>query len=163
MAKQTFSITGMTCTACAKAIERSVSKIDGVKSANVNFATEKLTVEFDEGKVDLIRIKEAVEKAGYGVQDDEPNRREVLIPIGGMTCAACAKAIERAIRKLPGVDEADVNLATEKAKVVYNPAIVRLSEIKQAIIKAGYRPLEAEEGEQRLDRERLRRQKELKI
>jgi len=163
MAKRTFSITGMTCAACARAIERSVSKVDGVKSASVNFATEKLTVEFDEGKVDLSRIKEAVGKAGYGVQEDEePNRREVSIPIGGMTCAACAKAIERAIKRLPGVDEVSVNLATEKARVVYNPAMVRLSEIKQAIIKAGYKPLEAEDGEQRVDQEKLRRQRELK-
>lgn len=163
MAKRTFSITGMTCAACARAIERSVSKVDGVKSASVNFATEKLTVEFDEGKVDLSRIKEAVEKAGYGVQEDEePSRREVSIPIGGMTCAACAKAIERAIKRLPGVDEVSVNLATEKARVVYNPAMVRLSEIKQAIIKAGYKPLEAEDGEQRVDQEKLRRQRELK-
>ncbi|MCM8899940.1 cadmium-translocating P-type ATPase [Caldicoprobacter algeriensis] len=163
MAKRTFSITGMTCTACARAVERSVGKVDGVKSASVNFATEKLTVEFDEGKVDLSRIKEAVEKAGYGVQEDEePSRREVSIPIGGMTCAACAKAVERAIKRLPGVDEASVNLATEKARVVYNPAMVRLSEIKQAIIKAGYKPLEAEDGEQRVDQEKLRRQRELK-
>ncbi|MDN5277483.1 MAG: P-type Cu+ transporter [Clostridiales bacterium] len=163
MAKRTFSITGMTCAACARAIERSVSKVDGVKSASVNFATEKLTVEFDEGKVDLSRIKEAVEKAGYGVQEDEePSRREVSISIGGMTCAACAKAIERAIKRLPGVDEVSVNLATEKARVVYNPAMVRLSEIKQAIIKAGYKPLEAEDGEQRVDQEKLRRQRELK-
>lgn len=162
MAKRTFSITGMTCAACARAIERSVSKVDGVKSASVNFATEKLTVEFDEGKVDLSRIKEAVEKVGYGVQDDESTRREVIIPIGGMTCAACAKAIERAIKRLPGVDEVSVNLATEKARVVYNPAMVRLSEIKQAIIKAGYKPLEAEDGEQRVDQEKLRRQRELK-
>ncbi|MFO7154334.1 MAG: copper ion binding protein, partial [Caldicoprobacter oshimai] len=163
MAKRTFSITGMTCAACARAIERSVSKVDGVKSASVNFATEKLTVEFDEGKVDLSRIKEAVEKAGYGVQEDEePSRREVSISIGGMTCAACAKAIERAIKRLPGIDEVSVNLATEKARVVYNPAMIRLSEIKQAIIKAGYKPLEAEDGEQRVDQEKLRRQRELK-
>ena len=163
MAKQTFGIIGMTCTACARAVERSVSKLDGVISANVNFATEKLTVEFDEGKVDLKRIKEAVEKAGYGLQEDEnSSRREVSISIGGMTCAACAKAVERAIKRLPGIDEASVNLATEKAMVVYNPAEVRLSEIKQAIIKAGYKPLEAEDGDRRVDQEKLRRQKELK-
>ncbi len=163
MAKQTFGIIGMTCTACARAVERSVSKLDGVISANVNFATEKLTVEFDEGKVDLKRIKEAVEKAGYGLQEDEnSSRREVSISIGGMTCAACAKAVERAIKRLPGIDEASVNLATEKARVVYNPAEVRLSEIKQAIIKAGYKPLEAEDGDRRVDQEKLRRQKELK-
>ena len=163
MAKQTFGIIGMTCTACARAVERSVSKLDGVISANVNFATEKLTVEFDEGKVDLKRIKEAVEKAGYGLQEDEKSsRREVSISIGGMTCAACAKAVERAIKRLPGIDEASVNLATEKARVVYNPAEVRLSEIKQAIIKAGYKPLEAEDGDRRVDQEKLRRQKELK-
>lgn len=163
MTKKTLGITGMTCTACARAVERSVSKVDGVKSASVNFATEKLTVEFDEGKVDLSRIKEAVEKAGYGVQEDEePSIREVIIPIAGMTCAACTKAVERAIKRLPGVDEVSVNLATEKARVVYNPAKVRMSEIKHAIVKAGYRPLDIEEEEQRVDKERLRRQREIR-
>ena len=62
MARETFNITGMTCASCARAVERSVSRLEGVQSASVNLATEKLSVEFDEGRTDADQIKEAVKK-----------------------------------------------------------------------------------------------------
>ena len=71
MKKETLDITGMTCAACARAVERSTSKVEGVSSANVNFATEKLSIEFDEKKADLERIKQAIVKAGYGVLEKQ--------------------------------------------------------------------------------------------
>ncbi len=161
MTKETFNITGMTCASCARAVERSVSKVEGVQSAAVNLATERLAVEFDESKADIDKIKEAVIRAGYGVQEEKSGAvREVIIPISGMTCAACAKAVERAINKLPGINEVHVNLATEKARVVYEPSKVRISVIKDAISKAGYKPLEIED-DGGIDVERERRQKEI--
>lgn len=162
MKKEILSVTGMTCASCAKAIERGVSKVEGIHSANVNFATEKLNVEFDESKADVQKIKEAVKKAGYSVVEDKNESvREIIIPISGMTCASCANAIEKAIKKLPGIEEASVNFATEKAKVVYDSTKTRISEIKDAISKAGYKALEIEAGEQ-TDHERERREKEMK-
>ena len=59
-----------------------------------------------------------------------------------MTCAACVKAVERAIGKLEGINEVSVNLATEKAKVVYDSSKVRISQIKDIIDKAGYKALD---------------------
>lgn len=162
MKKEILSITGMSCAACAKAVERSVSKVEGVSSATVNFAIEKLNVEFDEGKTDLNIIKKAIIKAGYGVRNDEEQAiREVLIPIAGMTCAACVRAVERAIGKLDGIQEVNVNIATEKAKVVYDSTKTRLSQIKDAISKAGYKALEIETKDQ-VDHEKERREKEVK-
>ncbi len=162
MKKEILSITGMSCAACAKAVERSVSKVEGVSSATVNFAIEKLNVEFDEGKTDLNIIKEAIKKAGYGVRNEEEQAiREVLIPIAGMTCAACVRAVERAIGKLDGIQEVNVNIATEKAKVVYDSTKTRLSQIKDAISKAGYKALEIETKDQ-VDHEKERREKEVK-
>ncbi|AUS97419.1 heavy metal translocating P-type ATPase [Clostridium thermosuccinogenes] len=162
MKKEILSVTGMTCASCAKAVERSVGKVDGVHSANVNFASEKLNVEFDESKTDIQNIKEAVKKAGYSAQEDKnESSREIIIPISGMTCASCANAIEKSIRKLNGINEVSVNFATEKAKVVYNSSSTRISEIKDAISKAGYKALEIEAGEQ-IDHERERREKEMK-
>lgn len=162
MKKEILSITGMSCAACAKAVERSVSKVEGVSSATVNFANEKLNVEFDEGKTDLNIIKKAIIKAGYGVRNDEEQAiREVLIPIAGMTCAACVRAVERAIGKLDGIQEVNVNIATEKAKVVYDSTKTRLSQIKDAISKAGYKALEIETKDQ-VDHEKERREKEVK-
>ncbi len=160
MKKETLKVTGMTCASCSKAVERYTGKVDGVISASVNLATEQLSVEYDETRTDTSAIVQAVEKAGYGVLQ-QSNRREVTIPISGMTCATCVKAVERAIGKLTGVEEVVVNLATEKARVVYDPEKTRISEIKQTIEKAGYKALEAETGEQ-IDKERERREKEVK-
>ncbi len=161
MKKEILAVTGMTCASCAKAVERYVGKVEGVSSANVNIATEKLIVEFDEDKAELSDIIAAIRKAGYDVLPvGEKKTREVYIPISGMTCAACANAVEKAVKKL-GVLEASVNFASEKAKVVYDPDKTRISEIKQAITKAGYTALEIETGEQ-ADSERQRHEKEIK-
>lgn len=65
MKDEILKIEGMSCAACVRAVERAVKKVDGVESAGVNFATEKLTVSFDQSKTTLSDIKTAVEKAGY--------------------------------------------------------------------------------------------------
>lgn len=162
MKKESLKVTGMTCAACAKAVEKGISKMDGVNAAGVNFATEKLTVEFDENKVGIVEVKTAVIKAGFGVEEKQNETiREIMIPISGMTCAACAQASEKHIRKLPGVHEASVNFAAEKAKVVYDPSKTRISAIKEAIVNAGYQPLEIEAGVG-TDEEKVRRQRQVK-
>ncbi len=162
MRKEIFSVTGMTCASCAKAIERNVGRMDGVHSAIVNLATEKLNVEFDESRTDAGKVKEVVAKAGYSAQEDTAHKlREITIPVSGMTCASCAKAIERSIKKLSGINEVNVNFATEKASVVYDSTSTRISEIKDAISKAGYKALEIEAGEQ-TDKEKERREKQMK-
>ncbi|HTX72608.1 MAG TPA: heavy metal translocating P-type ATPase [Rectinemataceae bacterium] len=135
-----LKINGMTCTACAQASERAVKKLPGISEAAVNFATEKLSVTFEDGELSVDAIKAAVAKAGYEAVDDAV-RKEVTIPIGGMTCAACVRAVERAVGRLEGVTAVSVNLATERGVVAYDPALVRVSAIKQAIVKAGYTPL----------------------
>lgn len=139
--EKSLKIEGMTCAACAKAVERASKKLDGVSEATVNYATEKLTVKYDESKLQLSDIQEAVSKAGYKVILDNSNK---TLKIEGMTCAACAKAVERAVRKLDGVSDANVNYASEKLVVSYDPLKVRLTDIKNAVVKAGYKALEAE-------------------
>ena len=161
MTKEILEITGMTCAACAKAVERHVGRIEGVNSAVVNLAAEKLTVEFDDAKTDLDKIREAVVKAGYGVKEPRENIREIYMPIGGMTCAACVRAVEKAIGKLDGVSDVSVNLATGKAKIVYDPSKVRLSRIREAVTKAGYEPLELESPNQ-ADYDKARSESEIK-
>ena len=85
----------------------------------------------------------------------------VTIPIGGMSCAACAQRVEKALAKLPGVSSASVNLATEKATVAYEPQTVRLPAIREAIEKAGYKALE-ETKPSGADEEWARKKKEIK-
>jgi Cu+-exporting ATPase len=93
----------------------------------------------------------------------EGGAREITIPVGGMTCASCSAAVERAIKKLPGIQVSSVNLATERAVVKYDPAAVRLSEIKGAIKKAGYEPLAMEAvSAARLDEHAAAKEREIK-
>lgn len=70
--------------------------------------------------------------------------KQVVMPVEGMTCAACSAAIERKLKKTQGVSEISVNLATERANIVYDPEVVRLSDIKKIIINLGYTPKELE-------------------
>ncbi|MFZ7121474.1 MAG: heavy metal translocating P-type ATPase [Eubacteriaceae bacterium] len=161
MKKQNINISGMTCSACAKAVEKGVSKLEGVDSASVNYATEKLTIEYNAEQTNLDEIKNAVEKAGYKVINPIVNK-EVSIPISGMTCSACAKAVEKAISKIDGIIEISVNYATEKAKIIYDPSKVKMYVIKEAITKAGYKALDIETKEQ-IDYEKHRREREIKL
>ncbi|NLM05146.1 MAG: copper ion binding protein, partial [Clostridiales bacterium] len=153
MKNKTFKVEGMTCTACANSIQRTLGKLDSVKEANVNFATEKLTIAFDDEEISQEEIFEKVEKLGFELKE-EIDLKEVTIPIAGMTCSACSNAVQRALNKLDGVEEAFVNFATEKAVVKYNSDKIRISNLKAAIEKAGYKPLELEIediGEEKLD------------
>lgn len=158
---KTIEITGMTCASCAMRIEKVVGKLDGVTQAAVNTATEKLTVAYDESKVSEATIQEAIEKIGFGVVAELPQTTSVVIPIAGMTCAACSARIEKMIAKMDGVTAATVNLATEKATVEYDRKKVKLSAIKQTIEKLGYKALDAER-ENAVDEDKLRKEKEVR-
>lgn len=154
-----IKISGMTCASCAKAVERAVKKLDSSVEANVNMATEKLSISYDKDKVKDEDIEKAIEKAGFGVIKEAENK-EVIIPIGGMTCASCVKAVERAVKKIDGVENVQVNLATEKASISYKAEKVKLYEIKGAIEKAGFKVLEVEK-KQSVDEDKLRKEKEM--
>ena len=159
MESKTFKINGMTCAACAKTVERVTKKLEGVSESNVNFATEKLNIIFDDAKLGLDEIKAAIVKAGYE-GSEETLLKEVSLPIQGMHCAACAKAIERAVSKLHGINTISVNFASEKAYIKYNPVSVKLSEIKQAIAKAGYTALDAESYS--IDQDKIDKEKNIR-
>ena len=139
MKNQVLSIRGMTCAACAQRVEKTVRKLEGVKEASVNLASEKLFVEYDES-LRLTAIKEAVTKIGYQVAE-RTESSNIIIPVQGMTCAACAQRVEKALAKREGVSGASVNFATEKAAVSYDPRRVRASALREAIEKAGYKAL----------------------
>ena len=136
MAEQNVSlqITGMTCANCAANIEKGFKKLNGIKAANVNFASEQAAVSFDPEKVKVGDIIENIHNSGYKV-----TTTKVELPITGMTCANCAGNIERALnRKVPGILNAAVNFASERASVEYLPALATVDDIIGAIQKAGY-------------------------
>ena len=160
MDNQVLNIRGMTCAACAGRIERTVRKLPGIAQASVNLAGEKLYVEYDAQSISLAAIKDAVTKIGYEAEEKTDNK-SVTIPIGGMTCAACAMRVEKALKKSDGVVSVSVNLATEKATVTYDPSRIRASAIKEAIEKAGYTALEVSKTDA-ADEDRARKQKEIR-
>ncbi len=131
-------ITGMTCASCVARNERALRKLDGVDEANVNFATEKATVVFDPAVLTARDLVATVEKSGYGVVT-----RSETLPILGMTCASCVGRVERALQKTPGVLDAQVNLATEKATVTYVPGQADRAALVAAVQAAGYDVVEA--------------------
>ncbi len=135
MTSASLNIQGMTCAACAKAVERVTKKLDGVTESSVNLATEKLRIDFDEQRVSVQAICAAIEKAGYKAVVPLENQ---TFHIGGMTCAACSRAVERVTGKLPGVTTSAVNLATETLRITFDPEQVSTAQIKAAITKAGY-------------------------
>jgi copper ion binding protein len=111
-------------------------------------------------KAESFKINGMTCAAGYEAVEERKDK-EVAIPVGGMSCAACAKAIERAVGKVVGVAAVSVNFATEKAAVKYDPSVARLSEIKQAIVKAGYTPL-ALEGAKAVDEHKAAKEREIR-
>jgi len=134
--KAELKITGMHCATCAINIEESLSKLKDVSQAQVNLGTDSARVEFDPEKVKLSDLEKAVKDAGYDVIN-----RQAMIKVGGMVCATCVETIEAALRALPGVAAANVNLGTEKAYVTYNESITSLADMKKAIEDAGYQYL----------------------
>lgn len=150
MKEKVYTVEGMTCSACSSAVERVTRKMDGVNSSSVNLTTNRLTISFDESKVSQEDIFDTVLKAGY-TPKEIIDLKSVIIPIDDMTCSACAQAVEKAIGALEGVSEVTVNGLSEKAFVTYNNDITRLSEIKQAIVKAGYKPRSIEKNNEKVE------------
>ncbi len=108
---QTLSVAGMSCASCVGRLEKALAAVPGVRLASVNLASETARVESDAAlSPETLRL--AVEKAGYHVTHEE-----ISLDIEGMTCASCVGRVEKALRKVPGVLDASVNLATESARV----------------------------------------------
>lgn len=146
-----IGVGGMSCAACVSRVERAIARHPGVVSATVNLAAQTAVVRFDRVEVpDLLAV---VRGAGY-----EPVVESSTLAVRGMTCAACVARVERALKALPGVIQAAVNLGTESATVGYLPESVSPERIVQAIREAGY---EADAGAQAPDAQQERQAQEL--
>ena len=156
-AETRLEVEGMTCASCVRRVEKALEKVEGVASANVNLATERASVAYDPERVDLTALTEAVKKAGYKASAPQPavapqlapmqaaqptpngrTRSSTTLDVGGMTCAACVRRVEKALEKVKGVETANVNLATERASVEFDPQAVTIDDLTGAVQKAGY-------------------------
>ena len=142
-----FPVTGMTCASCVRRVEKALGRVEGVGEVGVNLATERARVSVDPSVADGGKLRVAVEGAGYGVgeipplapESDNTSGAEASLAVEGMTCASCVRRVERALLKVPGVESAAVNLATERAKVVYDPSEgPGVEGLRSAVEGAGY-------------------------
>ena len=122
-------IEGMTCASCVGRVEKALGKVEGVDSVTVNLATERADIKV-RGPVNRQALVNTVEAAGYSVPATAFD-----LAVEGMTCASCVGRVERALKALPGVAEATVNLATERAHV---RGSVDSNTLVAAIAAAGY-------------------------
>jgi P-type Cu+ transporter len=127
-----FPVEGMTCASCVARVEKALAATPGVQQASVNFATEEASVKAG-SEVSLNTLKAAVEKAGYAVGE-----QSLRLKIGDMTCASCVSRVEKALKQVPGVLSAEVNLATETAEVHFVGGATSLPQLIAAVDKAGY-------------------------
>ncbi|MGF7212744.1 Cu+-exporting ATPase [Skermanella aerolata] len=107
-----IGIGGMTCASCVGRVEKAIRKVEGVTDVSVNLATEKARVAFIDPRPNTQGVVDAIARAGY-----EPAKAEFDLRIRGMTCASCVGRVEKALKRVPGVSDAAVNLATEHAHV----------------------------------------------
>ena len=180
-------VSGMTCGHCVGTVRRALEGVPGVRSASVDLSRGRAEVSLDPSRADRAGLKLAVEAVGYSVPDDPtappppvlvtigsltapapgtveatgttaPEVEEWNLAVGGMHCASCVARVEVALAKVPGVREARVNLATERASVEVDPSRVDESMLAWAAASAGYSVRRAEltpgEGAETLRRER---------
>ncbi len=167
MTKETFPILGMTCASCAGKVEKALSETAGVKSAVVNFAAEKATVEFDETQITLDKIVEIVKSTGYEAvcelpqsdakqdskQTEAPNTgiQKITIQVLGMNSDHCAGVVKKVLLDLDGIISAETSFANTKAEVEYDAAKIAPAKMKQEIDGAGYEavlPSESDTGKE---------------
>ncbi|WP_218014953.1 heavy metal translocating P-type ATPase [Teichococcus rhizosphaerae] len=127
-----IGIEGMTCASCVGRVERVLKQVPGVSGVSVNLATERARVAFA-GPPDTAAVARAVEEAGYDVPVSEFD-----LNVQGMTCASCVGRVERALKQVPGVIEAEVNLATERTRVTAARGAVSVDQLVAAVQNTGY-------------------------
>lgn len=124
-----------------------------------------MDIEYDQSKVKLEDIKNAIEKAGYGIREESQNKKlskKVDMKIEGMTCQSCAKAVEKAVKKIDGIKTINVNIATDKATIEYDSSKVKPYQVKVAIEKVGYKVIEKVK-DNNIDEEQIMKEKEIKV
>jgi Cu+-exporting ATPase len=142
LVKKTLHIEGMSCAACVARVERAIRSLDGVENATVNFATSQASIEFDPELVSADAIRQKVVDTGYGVVEvdeaEKAGRGKTTLLVGGMTCAACVRRVEQALKAVQGVEDASVNFAASRADVVFGPEGIGIETLRKAIEDAGY-------------------------
>ncbi|AMJ62773.1 heavy metal translocating P-type ATPase [Bosea sp. PAMC 26642] len=148
-------VAGMSCASCVGRVERAVAAVEGVEAVTVNLATGRAHVTLSSAKADRAAIVAAIRKAGY-----EPGERVVELAVADMSCASCVGRVEKALKAVPGVLDASVNLATGRASVRVLDGGDMASTLAEAARAAGYAAEVVAAGTDAADREQQAREAE---
>ncbi len=157
----TLHIIGMTCSHCSDRIHKALTSLDGVRRVTVSLENNSADVEFDSTLVTIEMLEKAIVKIGYSVEKEivaknainsesetpspkseskvsKKAKKEISFDVSGMTCAACVQRIEKGLLKIEGIQEAAVNLASEKASVSFDESQIDLQEMRKTVEDLGY-------------------------
>ncbi len=151
-----LSVNGMMCASCVAHVEKALKNLNGVGGVNVNLATGKVSVGYDAARTSVTDMVKAITDLGY-----EAGTEELSLKVSGMSCAACVAKVEKALKSLPVVTDAVVNLATESVKVSFYSGTLDKAEIKRTIESLGYKVEQRLDAQSELDRERQAREAEI--
>ncbi|MDI3338492.1 heavy metal translocating P-type ATPase [Defluviimonas aestuarii] len=129
--RTTFTVQGMSCASCVGRVERALSAVPGVEDAKVNLIDGTARVDFSGTEIGT--LAETLRTAGYPAVG-----AETRLEVEGMTCASCVGRVERALKAVPGVTSAEVNLATGSARVEYLSGTTTAEALAAAATAAGY-------------------------
>jgi Cu+-exporting ATPase len=136
-----IKIGGMHCAGCVSSIQKSVSEVPGVNKVEVNLATEKATLEFDQTKVKFDSIEKAIEEIGYKVVYEK-----LTLKLGGLSDSTDAERLEQKLHQLDGIKSASVNYGSSQVNIEYNSALLSLVDIRRKITELGYEILSEDLG-----------------
>jgi len=149
-----IKIGGMHCAGCVNSIQKFVSNLDGVKKCEVNLAAEKAVLEFDPASVDMARIENAIQEAGYKVVYEK-----LTLKVSGITDSSDADSLEKKLQDVEGIKYVSVNYGNSQVIVEYNQTLLSLSDIRQIISKSGYQILSEDlsESAEQLEARKLKK------
>ncbi len=143
----TFTVEGMSCASCVGRVERALKAIEGVEGAQVNFISGTASVDYSDA-TDTQRLAEALRSAGYPAAE-----ATARLDVQDMTCASCVGRVERALKAVPGVTAAEVNLATQSASIHFTSGTTTPEALAAAATAAGYPAAPAAASEPKTDRQ----------
>jgi Cu+-exporting ATPase len=160
MARQRVAlpIEGMSCASCAATVQQALGGAPGVSAASVNYATAKAAVEYDDAQTGVGRLAQAVRDAGY-----QCGQATTTFGISDLHYAPSVAGLERELAGIVGVIRAAANQATETVTVTYVPGIVTGEQLAHAVRAAGFRTVEPIAAEDPVERERLAREREVRV
>ena len=125
-------ITGLTCASCVTRLEKAMAKRDGVEQATVNLALETLDITLTDAR-QLSELPQWIAATGFGLESQQTH-----LTVDNITCAACVGRIEKVLNKMPGVEAANVNLATSVVQVSWYVGLTSLGDIKARLNAINY-------------------------